>query len=55
MKNIPKDDKAALLNVLDELKDVEVGTFHVDAIKLKKSILTPEGPIYETLHEVKLK
>ena len=55
VKNIQKEDKDAFLNVLDELKDVEVGTFHVDAIKLKKSILTPEGPIYETLHEVKLK
>lgn len=55
VKHIPKEDKDAFLNVLDELKDVEVGTFHVDAIKLKKSTLTPEGPIYETLHEVRLK
>ena len=55
VKHIPKEDKDAFLKVLDELKDVEVGTFHADAIKLKKSTLTPEGPIYETLHEVRLK
>ena len=55
VKYIPKEDKEAFLKVLDELKDVEVGIFHVDAIKLKKSTLTPEGPIYETLHEVRLR
>jgi len=26
----------------------------VDRVKFKKSTLTPEGPIYETLHEAKL-
>ena len=55
VKNIPKKDKDAFINVLDELKDVEVGTFNVDAIKLKKSTLTPKGPVYETLHEIRLK
>lgn len=55
VKYIPKEEKDAFLKVLDELKDVEIGTFNVDAIKLKKSTLTPEGPIYETLHEVRLK
>ena len=55
VKYIPKEDKDAFLAVLDELKDVEIGTFNVDAIKLKKSTLTPKGPIYETLHEVRLK
>lgn len=28
------------------------GTFQVDALKLKKSVLTPQGPIYTTLHTV---
>ncbi|HJH28489.1 MAG TPA: RNA 2',3'-cyclic phosphodiesterase [Methanosarcinaceae archaeon] len=55
VKNIPKENKVALFNVLDELKDVKIGIFHVDVIKLKKSTLTPEGPIYETLHEIRLK
>lgn len=55
VKYIPKEEKDAFLAVLDELKNVEIGTFNVGSIKLKKSTLTPEGPIYETLHEVKLK
>ena len=54
-KSVPKSRKEALLNILDELKDVKLGTMHVNKIKLKKSTLTPEGPIYETLHEVSLK
>ncbi|MGP8337357.1 MAG: RNA 2',3'-cyclic phosphodiesterase [Methanosarcinaceae archaeon] len=55
VKYIPKKDKEALLKVLNELKDIGIGTFHLDTIKLKKSTLTPEGPIYETLHKVRLK
>jgi len=54
VKYISNEEKEAFLKVLYELKDIEIGTFHVDAIKLKKSTLTPEGPIYETLHEVRL-
>ncbi|MFU8767094.1 MAG: RNA 2',3'-cyclic phosphodiesterase [Candidatus Methanoperedens sp.] len=48
-------DKAVLLGKLNELKDVNLGTFNVDSIQLKKSILTPEGPVYETLKEIRLK
>ena len=55
VKHIPNEEKDGFLKVLDELKNIEVGMFHVDAIKFKKSTLTPEGPIYETLHEAKLK
>ena len=29
------------------------GTFRVDALRLKKSTLTPAGPVYETLAEVR--
>jgi len=55
VKYVPKDRKESLQNILDELKDVEIGTMRVDSVTLKKSTLTPQGPIYETLHEVKLK
>jgi 2'-5' RNA ligase len=48
-------DKAVLLERLDELKDVNIGTFNVGSIQLKKSTLTPQGPIYETLKEIRLK
>lgn len=47
-------DKALLLERLNELKDVKIGTFNVDSIALKKSTLTPEGPVYETLREIRL-
>lgn len=37
-----------------ELSGVEVGELKVDSVRLKQSILTPKGPIYKTLREVKL-
>ncbi|WP_370573959.1 RNA 2',3'-cyclic phosphodiesterase [Methanomethylovorans sp.] len=43
-----------LISAMESLINFDVGSMHVDTIKLKKSTLTPEGPIYETLHEVKL-
>jgi 2'-5' RNA ligase len=46
-------NKAALAKKLGELLNVEVGKMIVGSVKLKKSILTPRGPIYTTLHEVK--
>ncbi len=48
-------EKAALLEVLNKLKETDLGTMQVESITLKKSTLTPEGPIYETLKEIKLK
>ncbi|WP_370867623.1 RNA 2',3'-cyclic phosphodiesterase [Methanolobus sp.] len=55
VKYLPKKKKEDFLHLLEELKDLELGTMQVDAIRLKKSTLTPEGPVYETLHEVRLK
>jgi 2'-5' RNA ligase len=54
VKYLPKKKKAEFLELLDELKDFEIGSMEVNSIKLKKSTLTPKGPIYETLHEVSL-
>jgi 2'-5' RNA ligase len=54
VKYLPKKKKTEFLELLDELKDFEIGNMDVKSIKLKKSILTPKGPIYETLHEVSL-
>ncbi len=48
-------EKAALLETLNKLKETDLGTMQVGSITLKKSTLTPEGPIYETLKEIKLK
>ncbi len=48
-------NKKSLLNVLDRYKEHEFGTQKIEKIKLKKSTLTPQGPIYETLKEFDLK
>ncbi len=47
--------KAALLETINKLAEVDLGTMKVEFISLKKSTLTPDGPIYETLREIKLK
>ena len=39
----------SLKNLISENKDLEFGTFTIKEIKLKKSQLTPEGPIYTDL------
>jgi len=43
-----------LVKWIDEMKDIDLGELEVKSIRLKKSTLTPKGPIYETLREVKL-
>jgi 2'-5' RNA ligase len=48
-------EKAVLLEKLKKFENVEIGTMNVDSITLKKSTLAPQGPIYETLREIKLK
>ena len=47
-------NKEKLIQVIEKYKDFEFATIDVDSIKLKKSDLTPKGPIYTTLREVKL-
>lgn len=47
-------EKAVLLEKIKELEDIDLGTMNVDSICLKKSTLTPKGPIYETLREIRL-
>ncbi len=42
-----------LVEAIMRLKDVDIGEFIVDKVRLKKSTLTPRGPIYDTLFEVK--
>lgn len=38
-----------LKNLISENKDLEFGTFTINEVKLKKSQLTPRGPIYTDL------
>lgn len=44
-------DKTALIERLKGHADDGFGGFLVECIKLKKSVLTPKGPIYSTLSE----
>lgn len=45
-------NKTELARCVDELANYEFGTLRADCLKLKKSILTPKGPVYSTLKEV---
>ena len=45
-------NKDKLLQIIEKYKDVEFGIFNVNQITLKKSELTPKGPIYTTIKEV---
>ena len=45
-------NRVQLIEAIVDAEATLFGSFHVDALKLKKSVLTPQGPIYTTLHTV---
>jgi 2'-5' RNA ligase len=45
-------NKARLVNLIMELEDYEFGIANADYLRLKKSDLTPRGPIYTNLKEI---
>lgn len=45
-------NKTELAGLIKELTDYDFGMVHADCLRLKKSVLTPKGPIYSTLKEV---
>ena len=45
-------NRVQLVEAIAEVQSATFGTFQVGALKLKKSVLTPQGPIYTTLHTV---
>ncbi|UCF59314.1 MAG: RNA 2',3'-cyclic phosphodiesterase [Candidatus Bathyarchaeota archaeon] len=45
-------NKVELARCIEELADYEFGIVEANCLKLKKSVLTPKGPIYSTLREV---
>ncbi|WP_297417835.1 RNA 2',3'-cyclic phosphodiesterase [Thermococcus sp.] len=47
-------DKLELAMALKDLANEDFGEFNVEAIELKKSTLTPKGPIYETVARFEL-
>lgn len=44
---------SSLVKLIEEYSDYEFGSIVVESVRLKKSTLTRQGPIYETLLEVK--
>jgi len=47
-------DKSKLTEFLGESSEIEIGDCVVDRVILKKSTLTPKGPVYENVYEKKL-
>ncbi|MBN2603679.1 MAG: RNA 2',3'-cyclic phosphodiesterase [Candidatus Thermoplasmatota archaeon] len=47
-------NKDELIKVIEKYKEITFKTFQVSSIKLKKSQLTPKGPIYSNLKEISL-
>jgi len=45
-------NKAELARCVQDLVDFDFGVVRADCLRLKKSVLTPQGPIYSTLIEV---
>jgi len=45
-------NKGELVKKLKELIDLEIGVFIAKCLRLKRSTLTPKGPLYTTLKEV---
>lgn len=45
-------NKAELAGCVQDLAEYEFGVVRADCLRLKKSVLTPRGPIYSTLMEV---
>ncbi|MCD6243828.1 MAG: RNA 2',3'-cyclic phosphodiesterase [Candidatus Korarchaeota archaeon] len=50
-----KGHSGDLPDILKKISDVDVGVIEVREVRLKKSTLTPSGPIYNTLYKVVLK
>ena len=47
-------NRTDLIEKITNIGNTDLGTFSVSSIFLKKSTLTPRGPIYETIKEIKL-
>lgn len=45
-------NKGVLTKAILAMKNEEFGTFSINLVRLKKSVLTPKGPQYTTLREV---
>ncbi len=54
VKKVNPEEKEKLKKILEEYQAEEFGEFSVDSVKIMKSQLTPQGPIYSLVKEIKL-
>lgn len=47
-------NKMELRNLVEELENIDIGKMKIDSIKLFRSKLSPNGPIYEEVFNVKI-
>lgn len=52
VKSAKNRDK--LVEMIRGMEDIDIGDIAIDRVELKKSVLTPKGPIYTTVREVRL-
>lgn len=45
-------NKAELIRFIQDMSDYEFGVVRADCLRLKRSVLTPRGPIYSTLRKI---
>lgn len=45
-------NRGPLADYVSTMREEEFGVMKANSVRLKKSTLTPKGPIYETIHEV---
>lgn len=45
-------NKAALADYVSSMRESDFGKMPIETVRLKRSTLTPKGPIYTTMHEV---
>jgi 2'-5' RNA ligase len=54
VKKMNREEIELVLKQIDRMREAEVGKMSVEEIKLKKSTLTPKGPIYEDVYVKRL-
>jgi len=52
IKNI--QDRKKISKFIEDNRNVNIGSFHVNKVSLVKSVLTKQGPKYESIYKIKL-
>ncbi len=54
VKRISGESRNIVREVIKKYSNAHFGTFQVDTVRIKKSTLTPAGPIYDDLYTIRL-